>query len=249
MLDNPPMHPPTRSHRWSRSGCAAALLIGLFSAAAAAQGPELGSLRAQFPPSSIDSVERADAALGATAGAKGRVENEYKSDARGCMKTFMVNDCLDQARTLQRKRLTEIESVELEANRYKRKDRADRTEADRARREAERTGNQKADADLRARNRTNFDSKKAQAQRDDAAKTESAKNRKPTAKRTAPVVPATDAALRAKNAADHASKVGEAKTHQVEIKRRLAAKAAERKRRAEEKAVKDAKNVAPPVKP
>jgi hypothetical protein len=249
MLDNRPMPSPTNSRRWFRSVCASALLIALFSAVAAAQAPEVGSLRAEFPPASIDSVERAEAALGATAGAKGRVEKEYRSDARACMKTFMVNDCLDQARALQRKRLAEIESVELEANRYKRKDRADRTDAERARREAERIGNQKADAELRARNRANFDSKKARGQRDDAAKTESLKNRKPTAKRTPPVVPPNEATLRAKNAAEYASKVSAAKTHQVEINRRIAIKAAERSRRAEDKAAKDAKNAAAPVKP
>jgi len=249
MLDNPFMRPPIRGLRWVRSVCAFLAFAGsLSTAATAGPGPELGSLRAQFPTASIDSVERADAALAATAGAKGKVEKDYKSDAQGCAKTFLVNDCLDRARELQRKRLDEITAVELEANRFKRKDRADRTEADRARREAERTGNQKTDDAQRARNRENFDSKQAQAKRDEAAKTKSTQDRKPAAKRTPPPVPGNDAAQRAKNAAAHASKVGEAKTHRTEIDRRVAAKAADRKRRAEEKAAKDAKT-AVPVKP
>ena len=249
MLDNPSMHPQIRGVRAVRSACAFGLLAGFISVATAAQpGPELGSLRAQFPASSIESVERADAALAATAGAKGKVEKDYKSDAQGCAKTFLVNDCLDRARELQRKRLDEISSVELEANRFKRKDHADRTEADRARREKERAATQNTDDAQRARNRENYAGKQAQGQRDAAAKAKSAENRKPVARRASPPPPAGDAAQRAKNAATYASKASEAKTHQAEIARRVAANTADRKRRAEEKAAKDAK--APvPVKP
>ena len=249
MLDNPSMHAQIRGVRSVRSACAFGLLAGFISVATAAQpGPELGSLRAQFPASSIESVQRADAALAATAGAKGKVQQDYKSDAQGCAKTFLVNDCLDRARELQRKRLDEISSVELEANRFKRKDHAERTGADRARREGERAANQKTDDAQRARSREKFAGKQAQARRDDAAKIKSADSRKPTAKRTGPPPPASDAAQRAKNAANYASKASEARTHQAEIARRVAANTADRKRRAEEKAAKDAK--APvPVKP
>ena len=250
MLDNPPMPLSIRAVRWVRSACVVAALASVFSTATAAQpGPELGSLRAQFPAMSIDSVERADAALSATTGAKGKVEKDYKSDAQGCAKTFLVNDCLDRARELQRKRLDEISSVELEANRFKRKDRADRTEADRARREAERAANQKSDDAQRARNRENFAGKQAQAKRDDAAKSKSAENRKPVPKRVPSPAPGNDdAAQRAKNAANFASKASDAKAHKAEIARRVAANTADRKRRAEEKAAKDAK-AATPVKP
>ena len=247
MLDNPAMRPPIRGARWVRSACAFVVLAGVLSVANAARpAPELGSLRARFPSSTIDSVERADAALAATAGAKGQVEKDYKADAQGCAKTFLVNDCMDGARELQRKRLDEITSVELEANRFKRKDRADRTEADRARRESERTANQKTDDAQRARNRENFDGKQAQAKRDDAAKARTTQARKPTSKRAAPPPPSDDAALRAKNAASYASKVDEAKVHKAEIARRVAANTADRKRRAEEKAAKDAKAPVPP---
>lgn len=246
MFDNPPMRSSKKSDRLFRFGWAIAPLLALTSTAgiAARPAPELGSLRAQFPSSTIDSVERADAALAATAGAKGQVEKGYKSDSRGCMTTFMVNDCLDKARELQRKRLSEIDGVELEANRFKRKDHADKLDADRARRESERVAGQKADTEQRSRNRQSYDEKQTRAKRDEAAAAESAKNRKPTAKKPPVPVPVTEAAQRAKNAADYTTKVTEARTHQQEIARRIAAKDADRKRRGEEKAEKDAKTAA-----
>lgn len=249
MLDNRAMPASLNRVRSVLSACAVvALTVGCSLAVAAGAGPELGSLRGRFPATTIDTVERADAALAATAGAKGQVEKDYRSDAQGCAKTFLVNDCLDRARELRKKRLDEITSVELEADRFKRKDRSARTEADRARREADRAANQKTDDRQRARSRESFDSKQAQAKRDDAAKEKGTQTRKPTAKHAPPPAP-DDAAKRAKTAASYTNKVSEAKAHEAEIARRVAANTADRKRRAEEKAAKAAKAAVPPVKP
>ena len=141
-------------------------------ALAASTAAEVDLLRQQFPVGSIDSVPRADAALGATAGAKARVEKDYKATARDCMKTILVNDCLDRARLLQQKRLADIDAVELEANRYKRRDHADKLDADRSQREAERQARAPADADQREKNRKTFDDKQGQAARDVADRPE-----------------------------------------------------------------------------
>lgn len=225
-------------------------LIALVAVDANAQSaPEPGSLRERYPASSIDSPERADAALTETNGAKGHVELEYRNQARDCMKTFTVNACLDNARALQRKRLAEIESVELEANRFKRRDKADRIEADRQKREADRAANAAADSDLRARNRKTFEERQAQAARavEDRKRIEAksagaaSKPHKPAVKVPPPPDSATNAAMRQKNAAQHATKLTEAKAHLDEIDRRVVAKTADRKRRADEKAAKDAK--------
>ncbi len=225
----------------------AALLLSL--AVQAQSTPEPGSLRERYPVSSIDSAERADAALSETNGAKGHVELEYRNQARDCMKTFTVNACLDGARALQRKRLAEIGSVELEANRFKRRDKADQLEADRRKREADRAANAPADSELRARNRKTFEAHQAQAAHDavERQRTEARtaasppKPHRPAVKVPPPTDAAANAAMREKNAAQHTAKVAEAKAHQGEIDRRVIAKTAERKRHAEEKAAKDAK--------
>jgi len=213
---------------------------------AASTAAEVDVLRQQFPVGSIASVPRADEALGATAGAKARVEKEYKATARDCMKTILVNDCLDRARLLQQKRLADIDAVELEANRYKRRDHADKLDADRAQREAERQAKAPADAEQREKNRKSFDDKQNQAARDVADRKKSADQRakspprKPTPKPQAPNAPQVAAAQRAKNATEYASKVKEVAEHEDAIQRHLVSKAADRKRRADAKAVKDA---------
>ena len=225
----------------------------LLSASAVAQtqpASVAGSLRERFPAASIDSVERADAALEATAGAKGRVELEYRTQARECTGRFLVNACVDTARETQRKRLADIDAVELEANRYKRRDKADRAEADRVRREAERSAGAAADAEMRARNRTAYEARQADAARKTAdaakdAKTRARNGRPAIATRsTTPAGP--DAEQRRKNAEAQAQKVGEAAAHRQDIDRRIAAKSAERKRRQDEKKAKDAKTAAAP---
>lgn len=215
--------------------------------------PPPGALRDRYPAGSIDSAERADAALATTSGAKSRVEKAFAADARACLQRVLVNACIDEARQLQRRRLAEIDSIELEANRWKRRDRADRLDAGRAKRESERTENQPADAELRARNRKAFEERQVEAARDAAtarAKASRAAAGEPGRKRPStirmPAAPATEAALdeRAKNAAEHATKVAEAEAHRKDIDRRLARNAADRKRRDDEKAAKDARSAA-----
>ena len=264
MIDNPSMRPSTlgflRPFRpIARCAALCALVASLMTVSATAQQPaSSGPLATQFPAASIDSVPRADAALAATSSARSRVESEFKAAARACGSDFLVNACLDRARDVQRARLADIDAVELEANRYKRRERADRLDADRAKREAARTANEKADADLRARNRTTYDQKQVQAAREnakraasDVRRTASPRVHKPAVTASAPASAETAARQRAKNAADYATKQGDAEVHQAEIKRRLAEKTAERKRRAEEKAAKDARSVAaqPAAKP
>ncbi|MEO8935308.1 MAG: hypothetical protein ABI277_03680 [Burkholderiaceae bacterium] len=233
---------------------ASAFAVG--AQAETAKGPAPGSLGEQFPSGSIDSVARADAALAMTSGARAHVELEYKADARACLKVFLVNDCIDKARELQRDRLVDIETVELEANRYKRRDKADRLDADRAKREAERAANAKADDDVRARNRKTFEERQDTSVREAEVRKRSEaihalppKPHKSAIKVAPPAITEIEAKQRQKNAADHALKVQEADAHMKDIDRRALAKAADRKRRAEEKAAKDAKATAAAAAP
>jgi colicin import membrane protein len=255
--DNRVMRSSVSFHGRAGLAGAAALLIfacATVAAGADATGPGEGDLRERFPPSSIDSVPKADAALAATAGAKVRAEKEYKSAARECLKKFLVNDCVDEARARHRQRLSEIEAIQVEANRFKRRDKADRIESERAQREAERAANAKAEADLRAKNRQSYDDKQEQARREaaDRARSDAARAGRPATHSPLitgpkPGSPEANAAQRAKNAADQATKVKEANAHREQLVRRHAEKEAERVRRAKEKADKEAAQKAAPA--
>lgn len=247
MIDNRAMSPLSTALPMNlpiRTIAAAALLtcVVIVPARAASSAAAVDNLRQQFPVGSIDSVARADAALSETAGAKARVVKDYMATARECMKAILVNDCLDRARLLQQKRLADIDAVELDANRFKHRDHADKLDADRAQREAERQAKAPADADQRAKNRRTFDDRQGQAARDiaDRRKSDERRAKSPPKKPQAPGTPEVSAAQRAKNATDYANKVKEVNEHESAIQRNLAGKAGDRRRRAEAKAVKDA---------
>jgi colicin import membrane protein len=222
----------------------ALLTISLDALAQAPPTPD--ALRDQFPPSSIDSVKKADAALAATGGAKVKIDKDYKTAARACISTVLVNDCIDRAREARRKLMADVDAIELEANRFKRRERNDRIEADRTKREADRAGKAPSDAEQRERNRKDYDAKQAEAARsaEDRARSGANRKAKPAPKAPAPGSAEADAARREKNTIDYANKQKVAKEHQAEIERRMTQKAADRKRREEAKTAKDAKSAA-----
>jgi colicin import membrane protein len=207
-----------------------------------AQSPAtVDALRERYPASSIDSIEKADRALGDTTGSKERVDKDYKAAARACLDKVLVNSCFDGARDERRRRMADINAIELEANRFKRADHDRRVEADRARREAERAAKAPDDAAQREHNRAAYDERQKQAAADaERARSRTAKPPKPAA-RLQSTSPTTD---RAKNAAGYEHRRQAAAEHQRDLDRRLVEKDADRKRRAEAKAVKDAKTAA-----
>jgi colicin import membrane protein len=228
-----------------RVASAVALLMIVIDAGA--QSPSTpDSLRDQFPPSSIDSVKKADAALAATGGAKEKIDKDYKTAARACISTVLVNNCIDRARETRRKLMADVDAIELEANRFKRRERNDRIEADRTKREADRAAKAPSDAEQREQKRKDYDAKQAEAARSagERARSSASRKAKPAPKAPAPGSAAAEAARREKNVVDYANKQQVAKEHQAEIERRMTQKAADRKRREEAKAAKDAKAAA-----
>ena len=209
-------------------------------------------LRDRFPASSIGTTEKADAALAATSGAKLRVEIKYKAAARECMKKFMVSDCIEEARTLRHDGLAEIDAVQVEANRFKRRDKADRIEAERAQRESDRAANAQADAELRTKNRQNYDGRQEQAKREAADRARSDATRaghspavhRPLIKGAKPGTPEAAAAQRAKNASGQAAKIRDAAAHREQLAHRHAENEADRARRAKQQAQKEAERKA-----
>lgn len=225
----------------------AAALIAALIIGATATAADLDTFRDRYPPASIDSVAKADAALADVGKARPQVETDYRTTARACMAGFLVNSCLQDARDLRRKRISQLEAVEVEANRYKRRDHADRLEADRAKKEADRAANAQADSAVRAKKRADYDDRQKSAKRsaDQAARDQAARKPKGPVVKPKPRTDAeADAAQRAKNASDQAKKVQEATEHQAEIARRVEEKTKERAQRAAAKAEKDAKDAA-----
>jgi hypothetical protein len=233
------------SSRLARTiGCAAWALA--LSTAAHAQTPASppDDLRTRFPASSIDSVQKADEALAATSGAKERIDKAYKATAKACFGKVLVNNCLDAARDDRRHQVADIDAIELEANRFKRAEHQRQVDADRARRDAEREAKAPADAEERARNRTTYDQKQADLAKSAAEKAQSDANRKTRKPSAAGAKAPSTTEERAKNAASFQHKQQEAVEHQKDLDRRLVEKEADRKRRAEVKAAKDAKDKA-----
>ncbi len=250
IVDNHAMSAFIRTVCRTGLACLAWFLASTFAVVAMAAGPD--NFRERFPPSSITSNEKADAALAVTSGAKQRAEKDYKAAAHECQKKFAVNDCIEQARTLRHDRLSEIDAVEVEANRFRRRDKADRIEAERAKREADRSANAKTDADVRARNSKNFEDRSAQAKRDSSerARSEAARAGRPTAthrplvKVPKPGSPEANAEQRAKNATGQADKIRDAAVHRDQLARRHAQKETERARRAKQQAKKETESLA-----
>jgi colicin import membrane protein len=237
-------HSSLRAIRWG--ACALALVIASASRAQAPVPPSASTdeLRNRFPPSSIDSVQKADDALAATSGTKVKIDKEYRAEARACMSKVLVNDCLDTVRLERRNRMADIDAIELEANRFKRAEHQRQVDSDRTQREAARQANAPVDADQRARNRQAYEDKQASAAKSAADKDRSNATRTPKKTIVHGNAPAQTGEQRAQNAASFDRKKQEAVAHNKDIDRRLVEKEADRKRRADAKAAKDAKQKA-----
>ena len=82
-------------------------------------------IAARYPHGSIDSTERASAALDDAARTRLQVEAQLKHDESVCAPVFLTNRCLDQARERHREALAQLKSIEIEANTTKRRARID----------------------------------------------------------------------------------------------------------------------------
>jgi len=112
----------------------------LFISHAFAQGA--GSLKAlddplpDFPPGSINSVERSHRAEEAAAAAAKRQELRYAERRKACYKDFFAERCLSAARDEDHQLRSRISALELEARDFRRREDADRTAKSRDEREA-----------------------------------------------------------------------------------------------------------------
>jgi len=129
-LPSTPM--PARRQRPLLLGMAALLLALSASPAVLAADIELkpvdqpaAELTARYPLATLTSVETANRALADVADAKAEVEARDLEQRRACYQKFFVNHCLDIAKEQRRLAMKAIRPIDIAANAFLRKDRAD----------------------------------------------------------------------------------------------------------------------------
>ncbi|MDB5765749.1 MAG: hypothetical protein JWQ61_563 [Collimonas fungivorans] len=126
-----PLSPsPARRRRPLLLGTAALLLAlsaGVQAADAALKPVDqpAAELSARYPLETLTSVETANKALTDVADAKAEVEARDLEQRRACYQKFFVNHCLDIAKEQRRQAMKTIRPVDITANAFLRKDRAD----------------------------------------------------------------------------------------------------------------------------
>jgi hypothetical protein len=87
-------------------------------------------LAERYPSGSIETTEKAEAALGDVATTRADVDRLYSNQRIACFDRFFATACMNDVREKRRAAFTKIRKVEVEANAFLRKDKA--AERDRA---------------------------------------------------------------------------------------------------------------------
>lgn len=129
----------------------AALCLMLFSSLLPAQdtgsSPEVSprkNILERYPPGSFDSEEMADTALAEVLKERAMVETRFREEELACQTRFFVTSCVDSAREDRREALIPLRKVEIEANLYKRQQRAQQRDEAHKRRLAEAESREKS---------------------------------------------------------------------------------------------------------
>lgn len=200
------------------------LSVVLSSAAAAQEGQ---SAAERFPPGSIASLETAEQALSMVEAERARAYARFAEEENTCRSRFFMNRCIEQAKERRRQALQPLETLELEAKRFQRQQRAlerDRELAERRARAAEKEARAAA-----AEPRTKPEPRPVPPPAP-VVEPPAPKRVRPT---LTPEQEREAARERAENEAAYARKVQAAKEHQEAVARR---KAEKERRRAEREA-------------
>jgi colicin import membrane protein len=106
-----------------------ALLLTMSLSSAYAQDASQ-QLTERYPPGSIETTEKAEAALGDVATTRADVDRLYSNQRIACFDRFFATVCTNDVREKRRAAFTKIRKVEVEANAFLRKEKA--AERDRA---------------------------------------------------------------------------------------------------------------------
>lgn len=99
--------------------------------------PSQKSISERYPPGSFDSEKTADAALAEVLKERAMIEARFHEEEKACQRRFFVTSCVDSARGDRHEALIPLRQVEIEANLYKRQQRAQQREEAHKRRLAE----------------------------------------------------------------------------------------------------------------
>lgn len=96
----------------------------------------------RYPPGAIHSVQQAKQALADVSAERAAVESRFSAEQSNCYSKFFASSCMDQAKERRRAALEQLRAVEVNANLFLRRDRAEQrdreVERKRAQDEAER---------------------------------------------------------------------------------------------------------------
>jgi hypothetical protein len=102
---------------------AVTVLVALCSACATSPAEVNTDVVINFPKTdTVTSVEQADTVLEAVSLSKAQIDWRYKQKEQICYTRFFVNHCLLSAKNEKRVDLAQVKKMEVEANRFKRKD-------------------------------------------------------------------------------------------------------------------------------
>lgn len=104
------------------------------NAPAAPSGP--AGVAKRFPKGSIQSVQAADQALREVARERDAVGKRFAAEEQACYSDFFVNSCREKAQERRRVALKQLHPVEVEANAFKRRAKAQEQDRDLAERNA-----------------------------------------------------------------------------------------------------------------
>ncbi|QOY93318.1 hypothetical protein IM543_17380 [Massilia sp. UMI-21] len=124
-----PSHPPVRALR--RPLIAVLVAAALSACASVEPGPSVDAV------DPTTSVEQADGRLASVAVERAAIEARYAEREALCYEKFFVNHCLDEAKERRRVALAAQRSIEIEAERFKRRLKVDERDREIAAAEAE----------------------------------------------------------------------------------------------------------------
>ncbi len=108
-----------------------------FAMEAAAAAPSAAELAARYPKGSIESADAARKALTEVEAARAAVAERFTQEQNACYAKFFATSCMDAAKERRRAELEQLRSVEVDANYYLRKERADERDKALAQKRAE----------------------------------------------------------------------------------------------------------------
>ncbi len=189
------------------------------------------------PVAPLQTVEQADANLARVTQEREAAEREFSEQEAICYEKFFVNNCLDKAKEKRRTRLSELRSMEVDANHFKRKHAVE-----------------ERDRELEVRARKDAETAAAHAANPPVPKTVAPERTRPAPKQTPAerqaqhearvrereAQDAAEAGARAKKVEQYQQKQVDSKARQEEIAQKKAERAAKRAKRAADAAAKAA---------